>query len=114
VNLASHPLEPAPLAEHPEGHHPGNQPASDRIYVVIALVLGVLTALEVSLSYVDVGINTPLLFVLMAIKFVLVVLYFMHLKFDSKIFSYLFWTGAILAVAVYVAALACFHMFASS
>ena len=50
----------------------------------------------------------------MAIKFVLVVLFFMHLKFDAKIFGRLFWAGFFLAVAVYVAALATFKFFIHS
>jgi cytochrome c oxidase subunit 4 len=49
----------------------------------------------------------------MAVKFVLVVLFFMHLKFDSAIFGRLFWSGFFLAVLVYVAALSTFHFFLS-
>ena len=52
--------------------------------------------------------------ILMAIKFVLVVLFFMHLKWDSKLFGRLFWAGALLAVAVYVGALATFQYFAKA
>ena len=93
-----------------EGHgHP-----TDRFYVVIALILAVFTAAEVSISYMDIGaFFLPALFVLMALKFGLVVLFFMHLRFDNKIFGRLFWSGLILAVAVYVAALATFEVFSS-
>jgi cytochrome c oxidase subunit 4 len=35
----------------------------------------------------------------------------MHLKFDNKIFSFMFYLGLILAVLVYSAALATFHFF---
>jgi cytochrome c oxidase subunit 4 len=35
----------------------------------------------------------------------------MHLKFDSKIFSFLFYTGLGLALFVYIAALATFKFF---
>jgi cytochrome c oxidase subunit 4 len=48
---------------------------------------------------------------LMATKFLLVVLFFMHLKWDSKLFGRLFWAGAFLAIAVYVGALATFQFF---
>ena len=41
----------------------------------------------------------------MAIKFLTVVSFFMHLKFDNKMFSCLFYSGLFLAVCVYVAAL---------
>jgi cytochrome c oxidase subunit 4 len=37
--------------------------------------------------------------------------YFMHLKFDNKIFTYLFYSGLLLAIAVYVGALATFKFF---
>ena len=49
----------------------------------------------------------------MAVKFWLVAQFFMHLKFDAKIFGRLFWTGLLLAVSVYVAALATFQVFFS-
>jgi len=49
--------------------------------------------------------------ILMVIKFVIVVSYFMHLKFDNKIFSYLFYAGLLLAVAVYCGFLATFKFF---
>ncbi|MFZ8916418.1 MAG: cytochrome C oxidase subunit IV family protein [Ilumatobacteraceae bacterium] len=92
---------------HGEGHG-----ASDKQYVVIALVLAVLTAIEVSTYYVDFGpLFMPTLFVLMIVKFVIVVSYFMHLKFDNKLFSYLFYSGLILAVSVYAGALATFKFF---
>ncbi|HEX9259139.1 MAG TPA: cytochrome C oxidase subunit IV family protein [Acidimicrobiales bacterium] len=85
---------------------------SDWIYIRIAVVLALLTALEVSTYYVDFGpVFLPMLFILMAIKFVLVVLFFMHLKYDAKLFGRLFWSGFFLAIAVYVGALATFQMF---
>jgi cytochrome c oxidase subunit 4 len=85
---------------------------SDWVYIKVAVVLAVLTALEVAASYVDLGsFFLPILFVLMAVKFVLVVLFFMHLRYDAKIFGRLFWSGFILAVAVYVIALSAFQFF---
>jgi len=91
-----------------EGHHG----ATDRQYIVIAVILAVITAMEVTISYIDIGpIFLPTLLILMAIKFFTVVSYFMHLKFDNKIFSFMFYLGVILAVGVYSAALATFHFF---
>ena len=41
-----------------------------------------------TLSYLDVGpLFLPALLILMATKFLIVVSFFMHLKFDNKIFS---------------------------
>ena len=55
-----------------------------------------ITALEVSISYIDIGtIFLPLLLVLMVIKFVVVVGFFMHLRFDNPLFSFVFFSGAI-------------------
>ena len=68
-----------------------------------------------STYYLDFGrLFLPTLLVLMAMKFWLVVLFFMHLKFDAKIFGRLFWTGLLLALGVYAAALATFQVFFSS
>jgi cytochrome c oxidase subunit 4 len=94
-------------AEHQHG-------ATDGQYILIALILSVITAAEVTLTYVDVGpLFLPALLIMMAAKFLTVVSYFMHLKFDHKIFSFLFYTGLLLALGVYVAALGTFHFFGS-
>ena len=50
------------------------------------------------------------LMILMAIKFVTVASQFMHLKFDDKLLSRLFYTGLILAVGVYMIALTTFRI----
>ena len=102
-------VEPSTVGEEVvDGHgHP-----SDRFYIVVALILAVLTAMEVAASYIDLGgAFLPILFVLMAIKFFMVVSFFMHLRFDNKIFRNLFYSGFVLAIVVYVAALATFQVF---
>ncbi|MEY4392515.1 MAG: hypothetical protein RLZZ544_1224, partial [Actinomycetota bacterium] len=53
----------------------------------------------------------PLLLTMMVVKFVMVVSYFMHLKFDNKIFSFLFYVGLGLALFCYIVALATFKFF---
>ena len=104
--------EHATHAEHAE--HGESHGASDKQYIVIAIILAVLTAIEVSTYYVDFGpLFMPTLLVLMVVKFVIVVSYFMHLKFDNKLFSWLFYSGLFLAIAVYVGALATFKFFLS-
>jgi cytochrome c oxidase subunit 4 len=85
---------------------------SDAGYIKIAIILALITALEVSTYYVDFGpLFMPSLLIMMVVKFVMVVSYFMHLKFDSKIFSFLFYTGLGLALFVYITALATFKFF---
>jgi cytochrome c oxidase subunit 4 len=53
----------------------------------------------------------PMLLILMAIKFFVVVSFFMHLRFDNRIFTWLFYTGLFLALGVYLAALATFRFY---
>jgi len=87
---------------------------SDLGYIKVAVFLAVITAIEVGLSYMvdDLGaLFLPLLLGLMLLKFFMVILYFMHLKFDSKLFSFLFYLGLGLAVSVYVVALMTFKFF---
>ena len=83
-------------------------------YVKVALILAALTALEVATYFVDFGpFFMPVLLVLMCVKFFIVVSYFMHLKFDNKIFSFMFYAGLFLAIGVYAAALATFKFFSA-
>jgi cytochrome c oxidase subunit IV len=91
-------------ASHVESH--GHQHPSDRQYVIIALILGVITALEVGTYFLDDPSTTFLvaaLFPMMIAKFAIVCGYFMHLRFDNPLFRRVFVSGLILAVVVYVA-----------
>lgn len=77
---------------------------SDLGYIKVALILAALTGLEVSTYFFDFGvIEVPSLLILMVVKFEIVVAYFMHLKFDNKVFTILFVAGLVLAVAVFAA-----------
>lgn len=91
-----------------DAHHP--QP---RQYVMIAIVLAVLTAAEVALYYLEVGVEAigqamtvPALLILSALKFYLVVAMFMHLRFEKRLLSRFFTAGAILAGSLYLITLA--------
>jgi cytochrome c oxidase subunit 4 len=88
---------------------------STSFYVKVAIALALVTAVEVALYYADIGkLFMPTLLVLMVVKFVTVVSLFMHLRFDHKIFSWLFYSGLFLAVSVYIAALFTFRFFDGS
>jgi cytochrome c oxidase subunit 4 len=77
-----------------------------KLYVQIAATLFVLTAMEFSTYFIDFGgATTPMLIVLMAIKFVLVAGFFMHLKYDTRLFSRLMGVGLGGAVVLYLIAL---------
>ena len=89
---------------------------SDKNYVLIALLLAVLTAMEVAVTEISSfpeSLLVPALLLMMAVKFFVVVSYFMHLKFDSKVFSFMFYTGLVLAIFVYMVSLFTFHYFRS-
>jgi cytochrome c oxidase subunit 4 len=94
---------------HEEAHEHG---MSDAGYIKIAIILAAITALEVSTYYVDFGpLFLPSLIIMMVVKFFMVVSYFMHLKFDNKLFSLMFYIGLGLALFVYFTALATFKFF---
>jgi cytochrome c oxidase subunit IV len=102
------------LAESTEREpHQRHREPSDRQYIYIAIFLGVVTALEV--AAVEIGLEGLVLIIplvlLMTIKFAFVILFFMHLRFDSRLFSLVFYIGLFLAVALYAVMLATFHFF---
>jgi cytochrome c oxidase subunit 4 len=80
------------------GHEGGH--ASPGFYWMIGGILTVITAVEVAIFYIPFlePVLVPLLLVLSAAKFLLVVMFFMHLKFDSKVFTGVFMAGMVLAV----------------
>lgn len=109
---------PGPLAPHTdpllsgeEHRHP--QP---RQYVIIAVVLVIVTAIEVAISYVDqktIGPNWIILMLAIAaiIKFTLVVSWFMHLRFDSRALRRFFIVGLSGAIVLYIVVAMMLHAF---
>ena len=90
----------------PGGGHPTEEHPTPKLYVQIAGVLFVLTALEFSTYFIDFAwATTPLLVILMAIKFVMVAGFFMHLKYDTRLFTRLMTTGLVGALVLYLIAL---------
>jgi cytochrome c oxidase subunit 4 len=69
------------------------------VYIQVGTILAVITALEVAIYYLNIvqGLLTGALLALSALKFVMVALWFMHLRFDTKLFTVLF-SGALLGV----------------
>ncbi len=103
--------EAAHTTEHAETHEPGQRAHPDpKQYVLIAVVLAVVTGIEVAIFYIDFlsGILVPALVVLSAIKFALVVLWFMHLRFDSRLYRRMFVGGLILALSLFAIVLILF------
>ncbi len=86
------------------GHDRGRH-ASVGFYWTIAGILGVITAVEVAVFYIDAlePALVPILLTLSAVKFAMVVMFFMHLKFDSKVFTGVFVAGLSIGTFVVVA-----------
>ena len=90
-----------------EEHYP-----DERQYYKVFGILVLVTACEVGIYYLSGArraVITLMVFMMIA-KFAIVALYFMHLRFDSKLFRRLFVTGIILAIAVYLVALSSLHV----
>ena len=92
--------------------HPHPSPLK---YVVIAVILCVLTALELAVSYsegsIPDGLIVTLLLVMAFVKFVIVAGWYMHLQTDNAIFRRFFILGIAGAVVVYMVALTSLHVF---
>ena len=82
-------------------------------YLAIAGVLTVITLVEVGVFYIPAfqGVLAPLLLVLSGTKFALVVMFYMHLKSDHKLFTAIFTLPLLIAIGVIVALLFLFGAF---
>lgn len=96
---------------------------ADKKYWIIALILAAITLVEVTTywpleeAWVDgfglgVDLLVPSLLLMMAVKFWAVTWFFMHLRFDSRLLTMVFYFGLVLAVLVYIVTLAMFEFFA--
>jgi cytochrome c oxidase subunit 4 len=106
IDQTARQTEPQAAAEEPElTAHPG-----PKQYVMVAIWLAIATGIEVAWYYLNMphALFVSLLLVLAFVKFSLVVLWFMHLRFDSPIFRRLFVTGILLAITVYLIVLVIF------
>lgn len=93
-----------------EAQVPHEEHASPKTYVQIAVLLTIITALEVATYYVHIPrhILIPLLIVMSAAKFFVVVGWYMHLKYDARIFRRLFLAGLTLGAVILAALVALF------
>lgn len=78
------------------------------LYIKIGAILTVITAVEVAAYYIPAWVNSwvfvPSLLAMSAVKFVMVVMFYMHLKFDHRLFRVLF-SGPLIVAAVTIIAL---------
>jgi len=86
--------------------HDEHPPTTIREYVLIGLALTVITVVELWCSYnahVLLGLLIPILLILSAVKFAVVVAMFMHLRFENIVLTRLFSFGLILVTFVILA-----------
>ncbi|MCH8921164.1 MAG: cytochrome C oxidase subunit IV family protein [Chloroflexi bacterium] len=95
------------IREDADGAHDDRHPSALE-YVQIGTILAIITAVEVALYYIDMDFTllVTLLVVLSVVKFTMVALWFMHLKFDASLFAVLFASGLGLTFAVFIVAIA--------
>ena len=90
-------------AHSPEPHHAADAHAHSEgkfhIFVQIAMLLAVITGIEIVLIYLPLTkwLVVTSLIVLSTVKFMFVIFYFMHLKWDKLFCTILFFIGLVLA-----------------
>ena len=91
-------------------HHPGWS-----TYWKVALILTLITVAEVWAYYVPSFVASrafvPSLLAMSALKFAIVVMFYMHLKYDHKLFRALFVGPLIIAAGTLMALMFLFHKF---
>jgi cytochrome c oxidase subunit 4 len=89
----------APVAAAGHSNHP-----TPRQYVLIAVVLVIVTGIEIATSYLNTGHTNLIiiaLFLMAALKFFLVAAWYMHMKVDQPLFRRVFVVGMVGAGIVY-------------
>src|SRR5690606_4466688 len=95
---------------HDQHSHPVH---GTRTYWIIGATLFVVTALEIGAYVVEETLGAaavPTILILSALKFALVVMFFMHLKYDSKVFTGIFLFPFALATLVIVSLTLLYHL----
>ena len=92
--------------------HPHPSPLQ---YVIVAVILCVVTALEIAVSYTEGSIPDALIVVLLLgmaiLKFAIVAAWFMHLRTDLPIFRRFFVVGIVAAIILYLIVLSTLNRF---
>ena len=99
-----------------EAAHAAHEHPTWKQYKWVALILTVITAVEVWVYYIPSFVASklfvPSLLIMSAVKFVIVVMFYMHLKYDHKLFRALFTGPLIIAVVTIIGLLFLFGKFA--
>jgi len=107
--MSDHAIEENPHGAHVheagDHEHPGAG-----VYIVVAVVLIVLTAMEIGVFYAPFlqPELIPLLIILAILKFILVAMFYMHLHYDDRTFTVLFAFPLLLAFFIVVSVMLLF------
>lgn len=95
-------------------HPPEHSHPTAAVYLRVAAILFILTVIEVGVFYVQAFhvVLVPALLTLSAIKFAIVVMFYMHLKMDNRFFTLIFGGPLILATGMLLALMFLFGVFA--
>lgn len=98
-----------------QAHEQAQAHPSVRVYLSIAAILTAITVVEVGIFYIPAIHSTmflaPILLLLSAAKFALVVGFYMHLRYDHNLFRAVFVAPLLIAVAVIIGLLFLFRVF---
>lgn len=90
------------------GHAHAEEHPTWSTYWKVALILTIITAVEVSAYYIPAWetswVYVPSMLMMSAVKFIIVCAYYMHLKYDHKLFRTLF-TGPLMIAGITMVAL---------
>jgi len=108
----------ASAATHDAGHSGeahGHEESKYQIYVQIAMLLAVITGLEIVAVYLPFAkwLLITALVIMSIVKFMFVIFYFMHLRWDKPFCTILFFIGLVLAGGTALALIALFAAEAS-
>jgi cytochrome c oxidase subunit 4 len=100
----------AHAATAPAAHAHDHDEGKFHLFVQIAMILAVITGVEIVLIYIPLAkwLVVTSLVVLSLVKFLMVIFWFMHLKFDKAFCTILFFIGLVLAGGTVAALMAIF------
>jgi len=100
-----HPQSDAAVADHAAMGEVHEHPTWKE-YKWVALILTLITIVEVAIYYIPAFVATklfvPTLLIMSAVKFAIVVMFYMHLKYDHKLFRVLFTGPLIIAIVTLI------------
>ena len=103
-------------------HEAAHSHPADAVFIRTAVILAVITAIEIAWSYLPVwdgahGLKSLFeiggLLIMMMAKFTIVTNVFMHLKYDKPLLGGTFYFGFVIALLVYVAVLSTYEFWSS-